>query len=422
MEYSRDGSYSRGHPHKRDSSPSRDRPRSRYRSHGIEKSYGNTYPSYQTGDKHMYHSHSTGRSSSMKRRRNSESPLSHVLKSGTSKRGHWKSKSKRRKPTDEEDLAAPWSCEEVDPFTPRIRNFKSSRKTRMPYNVKTYDGTGDPEDHVKKFKPQHRYNAGNAYMVSHIQLYPQRDREDMKYVKDPVEIHTIKQKDGESIKDFIKRFKVKTGRMKGAPECMRISGFMHGVNNPKLTKRLNEHVPKTVEEMMIATAAFIREEAVAASKKKVHTSWKSQDQSKRQNSERRSDFRNQSRDGQWRSTRYRSGNYWTCGTLLIRGRRLLDGGDAEHYTRAWMNFMLARSPSPYKDIIGWPGIREIQAVPSTAHEKLKFPMNGEINSCLYQFLYLYLDCLGALWGLPSFILSDMGISFSDIESVLENRS
>ncbi|GJT93117.1 reverse transcriptase domain-containing protein [Tanacetum coccineum] len=56
--------------------------------------------------------------------------------------------------------------------------------------------------------------------------------------------------------------------MKGAPECMRISGFMHGVNNPELTKRLNEHVPKTMEEMMIATTAFIRGEATTARKRK----------------------------------------------------------------------------------------------------------------------------------------------------------
>nr|GEV06668.1 hypothetical protein [Tanacetum cinerariifolium] len=75
-------------------------------------------------------------------------------------------------------------------------------------------------------------------------------------------------KEGETIEDFIERFKVETGRMKGAPECMRISEFMHGVNNPELTKRLNEHVPKTVEEMMIATVAFIRGETAAASKKK----------------------------------------------------------------------------------------------------------------------------------------------------------
>ncbi|GJY45378.1 reverse transcriptase domain-containing protein [Tanacetum coccineum] len=91
-----------------------------------------------------------------------------------------------------------------------------------------------------------------------------------KYVKDPVEIHNIKQRDGETIEEFMERFKIETERMKGALECMRISEFMHGVNNPELTKLLNEHVPKTMEEMMTVTTAFIRGEAAAASKKKGH--------------------------------------------------------------------------------------------------------------------------------------------------------
>nr|GEZ22958.1 reverse transcriptase domain-containing protein [Tanacetum cinerariifolium] len=77
-------------------------------------------------------------------------------------------------------------------------------------------------------------------------------------------------------------------RMKGSPKCMRIFGFMHGVNNPELTKRLNEHVPKTMKEMMITTTAFIRREAAVASKKKDHVSWKPEDQSKRHTSDKRS--------------------------------------------------------------------------------------------------------------------------------------
>nr|GEW66874.1 reverse transcriptase domain-containing protein [Tanacetum cinerariifolium] len=108
-----------------------------------------------------------------------------------------------------------------------------------------------------------------------------------KYVKDPVEIHNIKQRVGETIEDFMERFKIETRRMKGALECMRISGFMNGVNNPELTKRLNEHVPKTMEEMMITTTAFIRGEAAAASKKKGHVSWKPQDESKRHSVDKR---------------------------------------------------------------------------------------------------------------------------------------
>nr|GEV67623.1 reverse transcriptase domain-containing protein [Tanacetum cinerariifolium] len=108
-----------------------------------------------------------------------------------------------------------------------------------------------------------------------------------KYVKDPVEIHNIKQKDGETIEDFMERFKVETERMKGAPECMWIFEFMHEFNNPELTKRLNEYVSKTMEEMMITTTAFIRGEVVATGKKKDHTSWRTQDQSKRHTSGKR---------------------------------------------------------------------------------------------------------------------------------------
>ncbi|GJV58276.1 reverse transcriptase domain-containing protein [Tanacetum coccineum] len=267
------------------------------RSRGVKESYDNTRSSYGTWTKHGYISRDKDRSRCEKNGRESESPSSHVSESGTSDGGHWKSRSKRHKSTDEDDLAVPWICEEVDPFTPRIRNFKSSRKTRMPNNVKTYDGTWDPEDHVKSFQAAaqverwamptwcHMFNSTliGAARVWFDELPPEsidgyKDlkaaflayfMQQKKYIKDPVEIHNIKQRDGETIEEFMKRFKVETGRMKGAPECMRISGFMHRVNNPELTKRLNEHVPKTMEEMMITTTAFIREKPPLLAKRKV---------------------------------------------------------------------------------------------------------------------------------------------------------
>ncbi|GJU02027.1 reverse transcriptase domain-containing protein [Tanacetum coccineum] len=65
---------------------------------------------------------------------------------------------------------------------------------------------------------------------------------------------------------------------------------------------------------------------------------------------------------------------WPLGQL----RLLVNIGDAKHSTKAWMNFMIVRSPSPYNGIIGRPGIREIQAVPSTAHGMIKFLVNGGI--------------------------------------------
>ncbi|GKC01190.1 reverse transcriptase domain-containing protein [Tanacetum coccineum] len=64
--------------------------------------------------------------------------------------------------------------------------------------------------------------------------------------------------------------------------------------------------------------------------------------------------------------------------LLGQHRLLVTIRDADHCTKAWMDFMIVRSISPYNGIIGRPGIREIQAVPSTAHKMLKFPADGGI--------------------------------------------
>ncbi|GKC84376.1 reverse transcriptase domain-containing protein [Tanacetum coccineum] len=65
---------------------------------------------------------------------------------------------------------------------------------------------------------------------------------------------------------------------------------------------------------------------------------------------------------------------WPLGQL----RLLVTIGDVDHSIKAWMNFMIVRSLSPYNGIIGRPEIREFQAVPSTAHGMLKFPANEEI--------------------------------------------
>nr|GEV69599.1 reverse transcriptase domain-containing protein [Tanacetum cinerariifolium] len=336
---SRDHPHGKSHPHRLDT-PNEDRLKDRERFCSVKESYDDSFS-------HSYHD--GNRSHHMKRRRDNKSPLSSVSKSDSSDGRYRRSRSKRHKSADEDDLTRPWMREEEHLFTTRIRNFESLRRTRMPNNVKTYDEIGDPEDHVKIFQAAaqverwamptwcHTFNSTliGASRVWFDELPPESidSHKDLKvaflayfmqqkkYVKTLVEIHNIKQKDGETIEDFMKRFKVETGRVKGALECMRISGFMHGVNNLKLTKRLNEHVSKTMEEMMITTTAFIRGEVAAASKKK---------------------------------------------------------GDANHSIRAWMNFMIVRSLSPYNGMIGRPGIREIQAAPSTIHGMLKFPFKGGI--------------------------------------------
>ncbi|GKA64356.1 hypothetical protein Tco_0763962 [Tanacetum coccineum] len=55
---------------------------------------------------------------------------------------------------------------------------------------------------------------------------------------------------------------------------------------------------------------------------------------------------------------------WPLGQISL----MVTLGDDKHSATALMNFMVVRSPSPYNGIIGRPGLREIQVVPSTAHE------------------------------------------------------
>ncbi|GJV44833.1 MAK10-like protein [Tanacetum coccineum] len=74
---------------------------------------------------------------------------------------------------------------------------------------------------------------------------------------------------------------------------------------------------------------------------------------------------------------------WPLGQL----RLLVTIEDAEHFIKARMNFMIVRSPSPYNGIIGRPGIREIQAVPSMAHGMLKFPVDGGVS--IFSSCYLF---------------------------------
>ncbi|GKB26100.1 reverse transcriptase domain-containing protein [Tanacetum coccineum] len=71
-----------------------------------------------------------------------------------------------------------------------------------------------------------------------------------KCIKDPVEIHNIRQREGESTEEFVRRYKLECRDVKGAPECMKISEFMHMITNPELIKRLHDKIPKLVDGMM----------------------------------------------------------------------------------------------------------------------------------------------------------------------------
>nr|GEU48635.1 reverse transcriptase domain-containing protein [Tanacetum cinerariifolium] len=292
---------------------------------------------------------------------------SHARGLNTSREDHPKDKERFRSVGESYDDSFSHSYRDRN----RSRHMKRRRDNESPLSSRSKSDSSDARAWFDELPPE-SIDSYKDLKAAFLAYFMQQK----KYVKDPVEIHNIKQRDGETIEDFMERFQVETGRMKGAPECMRIFGFMHGVNNPELTKRLNERVPKTMEEMMITTTAFIQGEAVAASKKKGHASWKAQDQSKRQNSDKSGssmeilyehcfnrlwpEINSQMVLATTSLTGFSGETIWPLRQL----RLLVIIGDTNPSTRAWMNFMIVKSLSPYNVEWGIVTIRSTILIPT----------------------------------------------------------
>ncbi|GKB55009.1 reverse transcriptase domain-containing protein [Tanacetum coccineum] len=173
----------------------------------------------------------------------------------------------------------------------------------MPSHVKTYNESEDPKDHLKIFQAAakterwamltwcHMFNStltGNARVwfedlpLESIDSYNDLREaflknylQQKKCIRDPIVLHNIKQRDGESTEDFIQRYKSKSGNDKGAPECMRISEFVHGITNPELIKRFHEKIPKTVDKMMQVATSFLQGQEATSNqeRKKAPLAW-----------------------------------------------------------------------------------------------------------------------------------------------------
>ncbi|XP_022004288.1 uncharacterized protein LOC110901822 [Helianthus annuus] len=84
-----------------------------------------------------------------------------------------------------------------------------------------------------------------------------------RYVNDATVIFQIKQKDDESLRDFIERYKKEGLTYVGADEKMRVAGFMNAITSKYLIRDFNKCLPKTLEEALERAETHIRgEEAV----------------------------------------------------------------------------------------------------------------------------------------------------------------
>ncbi|GJS92284.1 hypothetical protein Tco_0774920 [Tanacetum coccineum] len=103
-------------------------------------------------------------------RREWEDSRGEPLESEDSSRGsHWKKQSRKIRKGEGEDLSKPYDKESTTSFTRRFNKFVFPKRIQMPSTIKTYDGTGDPEDHLKNFHNSRQgRKIGNAHLVPHV--------------------------------------------------------------------------------------------------------------------------------------------------------------------------------------------------------------------------------------------------------------
>ncbi|GJZ73760.1 hypothetical protein Tco_0637906 [Tanacetum coccineum] len=171
-------------------------------------------------------------------------------------------------------------------------HFDYFPKTRMPIEVIVKTTTeGRSRRSLEIFqalasKTESYNDLRKAFLKNYLQQ--------KKCIRDPIVLHNIKQRDGESTED-IQRYKSESGNVKGAPECMRISGFVHGITNPELIKRFHEKIPKTVDEMMQVATSFLQGQEATSNqeRKKAPPAWRHQEGGHRQNFKKEGGFRSQ---------------------------------------------------------------------------------------------------------------------------------
>ncbi|GJW16966.1 reverse transcriptase domain-containing protein [Tanacetum coccineum] len=101
------------------------------------------------------------------------------------------------------------------------------------------------------------------------------------------------------------------------------------------------------------------------------------------------------------------------GETAGKDKAMVTIGDEEHSASALINFIVVRSPSPYNGIIRRPGVRKLQAVPSTVHKMLKIPVEGRIG----RNLEVYVDDLVIKSRTEDEIVRDMEETFRTLREI-----
>ncbi|GJU37482.1 reverse transcriptase domain-containing protein [Tanacetum coccineum] len=155
----------------------------------------------------------------------------------------------------------------VTPFVHWIEEYPLLDGLKIPSHVGSYDGKGDPDNFLHLFEGAIRMQKWLMPVACHMFTYTLKDSaricQQKRFTKTHLVVHSIKQREGESVRAFSTRYTDDTLQMLGLHKDQRISGFVHGLKARNLVEHLSTDLPSTYKGLMEKTYAWIETREVA---------------------------------------------------------------------------------------------------------------------------------------------------------------
>ncbi|GKV50360.1 hypothetical protein SLEP1_g57067 [Rubroshorea leprosula] len=163
-------------------------------------------------------------------------------------------------------------------------------------HLETYDGLGDPDEHLHTYQAIMRIqNANDAMMCKvfpatlkstarrwyhklprHsidsfsqlIKLFSNKFASQREIKRTATELMQVNQKEGESLRDYMQRFNKATLDIDNVPDTICLSALLHGLKRGRFLDDLLENPPKTWNEVNDRSASFILSEDFQSSKRR----------------------------------------------------------------------------------------------------------------------------------------------------------
>ncbi|GLU23140.1 hypothetical protein SLE2022_391670 [Rubroshorea leprosula] len=163
-------------------------------------------------------------------------------------------------------------------------------------HLETYDGSGDPDEHLHTYQAIMRIQNANDAMMCKVfpatlkstarrwyhqlprhsidsfsqlaKLFSNKFASQREIKRTATELMQVNQKEGESLRDYMQRFNKATLDIDNVPDTICLSALLHGLKRGRFLDDLLENPPKTWNEVNDRSASFILSEDFQSSKRR----------------------------------------------------------------------------------------------------------------------------------------------------------